>query len=58
MDLRSRSHIHQYLPPTALSYSKLPTYVDVYKHYLLLKSYSDAFFNFLQSVILLYKIYI
>ena len=42
MDLRPRSHIHHYFPPTALSCHKLPTYVDAYKHYLWLKPCSDA----------------
>ena len=42
MDLRPQSHIHHYFPPITLSYRKLPTYVDAYKHYLWLKPYSDA----------------
>ena len=37
MDLRPRSHIHHYFLPTTLSYRKLPTYVDTYKHYIWLK---------------------
>ena len=42
MDLRPRSHINHYLPPTTSSYRKLPSYVDAYKHYLSLKPCSDA----------------
>ena len=50
IDLRPRSHINNYFPPTALSYLKLPTYVDAYKNYLC--------HIFLQNMILLYTIYI
>ena len=42
MDLRPRSQIHHYFPPTTLSYRKLPSYVDAYKHYLWLKLCSEA----------------
>ena len=42
MDLKPRSHISNYFPPTSLSYRKLPTYADVHKHDLWLNPYSDA----------------
>ena len=42
MDLRPRSHIHHYFPHTILSYRKLQTYVNAYKHYLWLKLCSYA----------------
>ena len=37
MSLRLRSHINVYFTPTTMSYRKLPTYLDIYKHYLFLK---------------------
>ena len=37
MALRSRSNLNKHLKPTTLSYRKLPTYVDIFKHYHSLK---------------------
>ena len=42
MSIRLRSHINVYFTPTNMSYRKLPTYLDIYKHYLFLKPCSDA----------------
>ena len=58
MDLRPRSHINHYFTPMSLSYRKLPTYVDAYKHYYTLCTAQCAGGGILEHFFLLYKIII